>query len=607
MNKEIPIEFLLHRGRLFDVQYAKDGTLYWAGTQNGNNFLSSMKNGEIRKLDLSLKPRGGSLYGGGEMDCAKHLVVMCVEGSQLYTIQKENGDCSALTPSWGRIGAPSLSPDEKWVLFNYSDGATDLIGITPMHGNDWPRQLVKGADFYLKPTWHPNGELIAWTEWDHPYMPWQASRVKIGEVGGMQLRLFNETWIAGKIGCSAHQPVFSPDGRWLSYLEQTEEWESLVLMDVETKEKKVLLKADNFMLSTHDWVQGLRSYTWSGDAKHIYYLRFANAQNTLWKINIHDGKTQQILTAPFTWISQLTHSPTSNSLAFLASAYNKPKQVVMLEDEEIIPMSSLQEESELTVSIPVPQQIEWTAEDGTTLQGLLYLPQEEKIQKPPLLVEVHGGPTMQRSLSYAVEAGFFTSHGIAYFQVNYRGSTGYGRSYQDALEGNWGEIEVRDVYSGVSSLVQQGLIDGTHVALIGSSSGGTSVLNILRKYPGKFRCAICSYGIGDLIADAQQTHKFESCYHRYLVGDLTGEREKFEARSPLFHIDEIKDPLLLFHGSDDRVVHPSQSEALYASLHDRGIACDLRIFEGEGHGFRQEEHLREYYEKTLAFLQQYLF
>ena len=166
---------------------------------------------------------------------------------------------------------------------------------------------------------------------------------------------------------------------------------------------------------------------------------------------------------------------------------------------------------------------------------------------------------------------------------------------------------MRDVYSGVSSLVQQGLIDGSQVALIGSSSGATSVLNILRKYPSKFRCAICSYGIGDLIADAQQTHKFESQYHRYLVGDLDAEREKFEARSPLFHIDEIKDPLLLFHGSDDRVVHPSQSEALYDSLNERGIACDLRIFEGEGHGFRQEEHLREFYEKTLAFLRQNLF
>ncbi len=155
--------------------------------------------------------------------------------------------------------------------------------------------------------------------------------------------------------------------------------------------------------------------------------------------------------------------------------------------------------------------------------------------------------------------------------MNYRGSSGFGKRYRDALQGKWGEIEVDDIYSAVAYLIEKGIADKERMAMLGNSSGGTTVLNTLRKYPGVFCCAVCSYAIADLILDAKQTHKFERFYHRYLIGDPARDSELFEERSPLFHVDEIQDPLLLFHGSDDRAVMPAQSQQLYDSLKKRNI------------------------------------
>lgn len=603
----IPVDLLLSRRRLQDIRLSDDNMVIWVEAENGTGKVYiKREDGKLADLSQQKSIKGGILYGGGEMDCRGSRVVYCEEGKQLYAADIETGVRTLLTPAWGRVSSPSISPDGKWVLYISSDGITDLIAVVPMHAQDWLRQIVKGADFYLQPTWRPDGEWIAWVEWDHPLMPWQGSRVKLGEVGGMQLRLFNETWISGKAGRAAHQPLFSPNGKTLSYLQQNGEWEDLVLYDLKKKEERTLIHGEGFMLSTPDWVQGLRSYSWSFDSKNIFYFRYAEAEASLWRVNVRSGRSVQIPTAPFTWLSQITCSSHSNTMVMMASSPSSPKQVVRYSEGSFERIRSSLDGTINGLQMVSPQKIIWKGLDGQDVFGLLYLPEDIENKKVPLIIEVHGGPTMQRSLSFAAEANFFTSRGFGYFQVNYRGSSGYGAAYRDALKGEWGALEVDDIYSGATHLIENGIVQQRKVALLGSSSGGTTVLNALRKYPGFFQAAICSYGIGDLIIDATQTHKFEKFYHRFLIGDVEKDKQKFIDRSPIFHIDEIKNALLLFHGSEDAVVNPSQSKKLYDSLFERNIPCTLTIFEHEGHGFRREETLREYYRAILEFLAQYL-
>ena len=606
-GQEMSVEHLLEKHPIHDLQFGGDDSLLWIENEDGIG-KAYLLEGEGNKIAFRLDDpiKSGLFYGGGEFCVGHEKAIFCINRDHLAAVNLRNGETKTIVPAWGKVAAPSLSPDGKWVLYVFSDGEMDLIGIAPVHGWDWPRQIVKGADFYLQPTWHPRGEWIAWVEWDHPCMPWQGSRVKIGEVGGMQVRLLDETWIDGRIGQAAHQPKFSPNGKWLSYLLQNGDWEDLVLYDLKKKEKRVLVHGQDFMLSTPDWVQGLHSYAWGKDARNIYYFRYEHAKASLWKVNVRSGRSEQINTESYTWLSQLVISPQSGMLAFLASSPIEQKQIIRWQDGKLLPVSIDHEERDIVHYFKNPEHIEWKGEDGKSVYGILYLPQNGAGKNLPLLVDVHGGPTMQRSFSESTEAGFFTSRGYAFLQVNYRGSSGYGFGYQDALKGKWGELEVDDIYSGVKHLINSGIGDPTRVALMGNSSGATTIFNTLRRYPGVFRCAICSFGITDLILDASQTHKFERFYHQYLIGNLEEKKEIFQQRSPLFHLDEIRDPLLLFHGSEDPVVQPAQSQILYDSLVERGIPCTLKIFEQEGHGFKGKETLREYYAMLLQFLGRYL-
>lgn len=595
---------LLKKKSLQSIQFIENDSLVWVESEDGigSAFLWD-ESTTIQPLDLGESVKGGLFYGGGEFCVGKEKAVFCINRNQLLAVDLLTKKKSLVTPAWGKVASPTISPDGRWVLYVCSDRDNDFLAVAPMHGLDWPRQMVKGADFYLQPTWHPQGELIAWVEWDHPCMPWQGSRVKIGEVGGMQIRLFDETWIAGKIGQAAHQPLFSPNGRWLSYLIQYGEWEDLVLYDLKKKEKRILVQGDGFMLSTPDWIQGLHSYGWGNDSRNVYYIHYADAQAALWKVNVRSGKSQQISAAPHTWLSNLVPSSHKDALAFFISSPTEPKKIVKMQEGKTEVVYTSGEKTDFPGS---SNHIEWKGEDGENVFGILYLPASGSEKPFPLLVDIHGGPTSQSTFSQSPETAFFTSCGYAYFQVNYRGSSGYGLHYRDALQGNWGELEVKDVYSGVKHLIETGIVDPEKIVIKGSSSGGTTVLNCLRRYPHVFRCGICSYGIGDLVRDAENTHKFEKYYYSYLIGDLAACKELYLQRSPLFHVDEIQDPLLLFHGDEDPVVQYSQTEALYDSLTKRGIPCTLKIFEKEGHGFRRDETIREYYEMILEFLDQYL-
>ncbi|MBN2047763.1 MAG: S9 family peptidase, partial [Anaerolineaceae bacterium] len=519
----------------------------------------------------------------------------------------------AILPGFGSVASPTLSPDGNWVLYVYTDGQNDLIGMVDAEGAAWPRKLVEGADFYMQPCWHPSGEMIAWVEWLHPNMPWDGSWVCLGRMDPgddeMIPGLFSVEQVAGGDDIPAQQPRFSPDGRFLSYVVCDGEWDSLVLYDLQTKETRTLVEGDGFMLTRPAWVQGNHEYDWGKDSDRIYYLRLQNGFSTLWWVDIETGRSEQIDVSPYTYLTQLSVSPKDGQLAFIGSSPMVPARILRWDGARIHTVRRSDPENIAPEQLPVPKPIEWKAKDGTKVYGLYYPPtnpQYTSDELPPAIVNIHGGPTGQQEVRYRPTAAYFTSRGYAWMEVNYRGSAGYGRSYQMALNGNWGLVDTEDAVGAAYAMIDQDLADEKRLVIMGGSAGGYTVLNALIQYPGVFAAGIDQYGVSDLYGITLDTHKFEAHYNDSLVGPLPEAAEKYKAWSPVFHADQIKDPLAVFQGSEDVVVPPSQSEKIVSVLRQNHVPHIYQVYEGEGHGFRKAENKLDFLKQVEEFLMKHV-
>ena len=259
--------------------------------------------------------------------------------------------------------------------------------------------------------------------------------------------------------------------------------------------------------------------------------------------------------------------------------------------------------------LPPPRGITWKAPDGSPVYGLYTPPSHPEYAGqglPPAILHIHGGPTSQTPVAYSPETAYFTSRGYAYLAVNYRGSSGYGRSYRNALRQRWGEVDIEDAAGAAQALVDQGLADPGKIVIEGGSAGGYTVLNALIHYPGRFKAGICEYGVSNLFTLAMDTHKFEERYLDSMVGPLPEASARYHDWSPIFHADAIRDPLAVFQGKDDKVVPQAQSDEIVAALRQRGVPHIYRLYDGEGHGFRKRETIIDYLKETERFLQQYV-
>jgi dipeptidyl aminopeptidase/acylaminoacyl peptidase len=383
----------------------------------------------------------------------------------------------------------------------------------------------------------------------------------------------------------------------------------MVLMKLKDKKKRVLVKGEGIYFGPPGWVQGQRTYGWSADSQRVFYRQIQGGQASLWEVCVNDGKKNQISIDPYTWISQLDVSHQSDKLLFRATSPHKPQRLVSWQEGM---QKSLTVPAPLGFSLeflPEPVPVHWLALDGTIIHGIYFAPTNPEYTskgKPPLIVEVHAGPTMNNLLVYVPERAFFTSRGYALVAVDYRGSSGYGRSYQDAIHNQWGIVDVEDTVGAARAMVAQGLANENRMAILGSSAGGFTVLNTLIMVPGLFKAGICAYPVCDLMSDAQQTHKLERHYNDYLIGDLKIDLKRYQQRSPLLHADKIHDPVAIFHGENDVVVSVKQSQEIVKVLDRRGIPHLYRTYPGEGHGFRKKETIIDYYQKMELFLKKYL-
>lgn len=485
-----------------------------------------------------------------------------------------------------------------YVIEDHSDTAAEpvnMLGAVDIDTGDLTI-LSRGHDFYSSPQLSPDGSQLAWMTWDHPDMPWDASRIWLAslDADGMP---GEPHCIAGGPGESVQQPRFSPQGR-LYYISDRNGWWNIYRHE---QADSVCATAAEF--GSPHWQFGLCSYVFRAEDQ-LLCVYGQNNQSSLAMLDLDNGDMNRI-DVPFTDIGGLDLR--GNLCTFVGASPTEFAAVINLDlttgTFEVIKQSC---EVELdTRYYARPQAIDFATAGGDTAHAFYYPPANKDFEAPrgelpPLIVEVHGGPTSATRSSLSLSKQFWTSRGFALLDVNYRGSTGYGRAYREKLNGNWGIADLEDVVHGARHLVDEGLADPQRLAIHGGSAGGYTTLAALTMTDA-FKAGASYYGVADLGALARDTHKFESRYLDGIVGRYPEDMEIYKARSPIEHIDGLSCPVIFFQGLEDKVVPPGQAEAMVAALRKKHLPVAYVPFEGEQHGFRIAKNMKRALDLELFF------
>lgn len=596
-----------------DIAWDDDGALIWRESRGtGGVLVVQPPDGEaFRDLNSEYTASAGVGYGGGDFCAGRGAVYFVERKTKRIFRQPTAGGAAAqpITPEFGAAASPAVSPDGARLLYIHTYEHHDSLALVDTEGKHWPHKLISGDDFYMQPCWHPDGEKIAWIAWNHPQMPWDGAKLQIA---GWQVEngLGEVMTVAGSESISIFQPQFSPDGRYLAYVSDESGWWQIYVYDLESGETRQLTNT----AAEHGvpaWVQGMRTYGFSPGGERIYFIRIQNGFGTLWQVDVEsDGEARIALPGEYTWLEQIAVHPSEERLALMASGGQSPMRIITTDPAGDCHIWRRATPEGLPAELYAPPEaITWPGMDGGDVHGLLYTPQSEQFEGvglPPLMVLIHGGPTSQRGANFDTQAQFFTTRGYAVLQVNYRGSTGYGRAYRDMLRGAWGIYDVEDAISGARHLVAQGRVDNDKMVIMGGSAGGFTVLKALEDYPGVFKAGVCLYGVANQFSLVADTHKFEERYSDSLLGALPEADDLYRERSPLFFAEKIRDAVIVFQGEDDKVVPKSQSDAIVAALKQNGVPHEYHIYPGEGHGFRKPETIEHFYAALEKFLRQYV-
>lgn len=465
--------------------------------------------------------------------------------------------------------------------------------------------LAEGADFYAMPALSPAGDRLAWIEWRHPNMPWDGTdchEATLDAAGGVATRRH----VAGGKDIAIFQPSYGPDGR-LHYVSDESGYWNLYRDGDRPEHFKV---AADFGLP--HWQFGMRSYGFV-DAETVLT---AFAVEGDWQLGLFDLAARKLnpLSLSGGWCVFDGVICRDGQAVFVAGRPGAPAAALKLDlasgRETVLRQASDLRLSEEAVSIARKVDFPTELPDGTAARayGYFYAPASADFEapageKPPLIVMSHGGPTGQTTAAFGLKVQFWTSRGFAVLDVNYGGSTGYGRAYRRRLNGAWGQVDVTDCAAGAQYLADEGLVDPKRLIAVGGSAGGYTTLAALT-FRDVFSAGRSSYGIGDLETLARDTHKFESRYLDTLVGPWPEKAETYRARSPIHHTDGLNCPVIFLQGEEDKVVPPNQAEEMVAVLREKGLPVAYLLFEGEGHGFRRADSIKRAFEAELSFYAQ---
>lgn len=589
--------------------------IYWIEmrpTEGGRNVIVQRdSNGicsDVNPLPFNARTRAHE-YGGGDYLAADGVVYFSNFADQRLYRTTLGSNPEPITPVADvRYAEPVLDARRGRLICVREDHTgggepvNTLAGVRLDQTDDIGVVLAQGNDFYSSAKLSPDGSHLAWLAWNHPNMPWDRVELWLGEFAE-DGSLVATRKVAGGIAESIFQPEWSPDGT-LYFASDHHGWWNLQRLNSDGEIETVHeAKAE---LGMPQWLFGMSSYSFSSADRIIC----SHVEQGISRLGIIDTRTLQFheIDTPYTDIQYLRASPTQ--ALFRAGSPTDVASIVLL-DLESATVELLRRSNELDVYpryFSIPRPVEFPTEAGLTAHGFFYPPQNPDYrapanERPPLIVKSHGGPTSAASTALSLSVQYWTSRGFAVLDVNYGGSTGYGRQYRERLNNKWGIVDVDDCANGAKYLVDRGEVDGNRLIITGGSAGGYTTLCALT-FRNTFKAGASHFGVSDAEALARDTHKFESRYLDGLMGAYPRRRDIYFERSPINFTHKLSCPIIFFQGLEDKVVPSDQAVKMVEAMREKGLPVAYVAFEGEQHGFRQAQNIKRALEAELYFYSQ---
>ena len=604
---------LIVRGVVGLKGLALDGQdVYWLESRPGEGGRNAIVRHSPDGRTEDVTPRSFSArtrvheYGGG--DCTAHAGTVYFSNfsdQRLYR-QLPGQEPQALTAENDRRYADMMVDASRDRIVAVRENHTnverepinELVGIGLE--NDEERVLASGNDFYSSPRVSPDGRRLAWLTWNHPNMPWDGTELWSCELDddGSPERIER---VAGGPEESVFQPEWSPDGT-LHFVSDRTGWWNLYRLREGSLEPLCQKEAE---FGVPQWAFGMSTYAFLSPTRVVC----AVIERGFFRLAVLDTEVEELepIETPYSTINCLETVMGSDEIIFIAGSPTEPSSVVRL-NAQTGGREVLRRSDDLKIDpgyLSVPEPVEFPTEGGLTAYGFFYPPQNRDFvapegERPPLLVHSHGGPTAMTTATLDLSTQYMTSRGIAVLDVNYGGSTGYGREYRRRLDGQWGVVDVDDCANGARHVAERGLADDARLMIAGGSAGGYTALCALA-FRDAFAAGASHYGVSDVEALARETHKFESRYLERLIGPYPERADLYRQRSPIHSTDRLSCPVIFFQSLEDEVVPPNQAETMFEALKDKGLPVAYVPFEGEQHGFRRAENIRRALDGELYF------
>ena len=546
-------------------------------------------------------------YGGGDYVVNNATVYFSNFADQRMYSQSVGGEPFPITPEGEMRYADAVLDERRQRLICVREdhsvlGREAINTITCLRldtNEDCGQVLASGYDFYSSPRVSPDGASLAWLSWNHPNMPWDGAELWVGEFDQTG-QLTRTEHLAGSASESIFQPEWSPEGE-LYFVSDRNGWWNLHRVTANKQIEPVFQMEAEFGLP--QWLFGMTTYGFES-ADRIVCAYVERGKSVLATIDTRSGALKPIETT-LTDISYIRAG--RGQAVFRSGSPTEPASIVRL-DLESQSIHVVRRSHNLEIDqryISIPRSIEFPTTDGLTAHGFFYPPQNRDYsgpvgERPLLLVKSHGGPTAASTSAQSLSIQYWTSRGIAVLDVNYGGSTGYGREYRCRLNDNWGIVDVDDCINGALYLARAGEVDLERMMITGGSAGGYTTLCALT-FRKTFKAGASHFGVSDAEALAKDTHKFESRYLDGLIGPYPERRDIYYARSPINFTDQLSCPVIFFQGLEDKVVPPNQAELMVQALRAKKIPVAYVSFVGEQHGFRQAKNIKRALDAELYF------
>jgi dipeptidyl aminopeptidase/acylaminoacyl peptidase len=567
-------------------------------------------------------------YGGGSYLVSDGVVYLCNDADQRLYRQEPGRTPVAITPDPARPRglryADGVMDARRgrmiWIREDHTAPAPEPVNTLveiPLDGSQPQRVLQSGRDFYAAPRLSPDGSRLAWLEWSHPNMPWTGCELWVGECTA-DGSVGNKRLIAGGDDESIFQPEWSPDGTLYFVSDRARpslegRWWNLFRLRGDPLDNSVPIEPVYPLAAEFgraQWQFRMSTFAFTSARQ----LVCSYVQDGVQRMSAVDLASLEARPIPTDYEDISFVRATADRVYFAGGSPTTPPAIVELHllsgRATILKLSTTQDIEAYRRHLSVPQPVKFDTDNGLQAYGLFYPPQNADFaapagELPPLLVHCHGGPTAAASPTLSWGTQYWTSRGFAVLDVNYGGSTGYGREYRLRLQGNWGVIDVADCVNGAHHLAATGRVDAERWAISGASAGGYTTLAVLT-FRKEFKTGASYYGVSDLEALAKDTHKFESRYLDGLIGPYPQRRDLYVARSPIHSARLLAAPVAFFQGAEDRVVPPRQAEEMVEALRRRRIPFLYLLFDGEQHGFRRADNIKRALDAELYFYATFL-